>query len=140
MGRGNYYASGDYAMQWYVSYEHDIPEDEFVSELVKKEVMHQISTRYPSFWKTDIWIRRDSHVLLENRLFYIGLADNENSIVIFLSSKDESSTEGLARRHFSMYKKGILDILLKLFGEVCLPTGSWTSRKISLSSQDLQTI
>lgn len=130
MGRGNYYASGDYATQWYVGYAHDIPEDEFVSELVKKEVMYQIATRYPSFWKTDIWIRRDSHVLLENQLFYIGIADNENSIVIFLSSKDDGITDGLASRHFDVYEKGIRDILLGLFGEVYVPTSSWTSQKI----------
>ena len=140
MGRGNYYASGDYAAQWYVNYEHDIPEDEFISELVKKEVMYQIATRYPSFWETDIWIRRDSRALLENQLFYVGIADNENNIAVFLSSKDEGGVEGLTARHFAAYRKGVLDILLDLFGEVYLPTGSWTSRKISLSSQDLQTI
>lgn len=29
MGRGNYYASGDYAAQWYVDYEPDILEEVF---------------------------------------------------------------------------------------------------------------
>ncbi len=120
MGRGNYYASGDYAAQWYVEYEPDILE----------EVFRQIEERFAFFWETDKWFHRDSHILLENNLFYVGIADNEHTVAVFLSSKDNGVTDGLAARHFETYKKGILDILLGLFGEVYVPTGSWTSQKI----------
>lgn len=120
MGRGNYYASGDYAAQWYVEYEPDILEDAF----------REIEERFPSFHKQDRWFRRDSHILLENDLFCVGIADNESTIAIFLSSKDNGTTDGLVARHFRAYEKGILDILLSFFGEVYVPTSSWTSRKI----------
>lgn len=120
MGRGNYYASGDYAAQWYVEYEPNILEEAF----------REIEERFPSFHKQDKWIRRDSHVLLANNLFYIGIADNEHMIAVFLSSKDDGVTDGLAARHFETYKKGILNILLSFFGKVYVPTSSWTSRKI----------
>jgi hypothetical protein len=120
MGRGNYYASGDHAAQWYVDYEPDILEDAF----------REIEERFASFYKQDKWFRRDSHILLENDLFYVGIADNEHTIAVFLSSKDDGVTDGLAARHFNAYEKGILDILLSFFGEVYVPTSSWTSRKI----------
>lgn len=120
MGRGNYYASGDHAAQWYVDYEPDILEDAF----------REIEERFASFYKQDKRFRRDSHILLENDLFYVGIADNEHTIAVFLSSKDDGVTDGLAARHFNAYEKGILDILLSFFGEVYVPTSSWTSRKI----------
>lgn len=120
MGRGNYYASGDHAAQWYVDYEPDILEDAF----------REIEERFASFYKQDKWFRRDSHILLENGLFYVGIADNESTIAVFLSSKDNGITDGLAAQHFRAYEKGILDILLSFFGEVYVPTSSWTSQKI----------
>nr|DAZ21748.1 MAG TPA: hypothetical protein [Caudoviricetes sp.] len=120
MGRGNYYASGDYAAQWYVEYEPDILEEAF----------REIEERFPFFHKQNKWIRRDSHVLLANSLFYIGIADNEHTIAVFLSSKDDGVTDGLAARHFETYKKGILNILLSFFDEVYVPTSSCTSQKM----------
>lgn len=120
MGRGNYYASGDYAAQWYVEYEPDILE----------EVFQKIEERFASFHKQDKWFRRDSHILLANNIFYVGIADNEHNIAVFLSSKDNGIADGLAARHFDAYEKEILNILLSFFGEVYVPTSSWTSRKI----------
>lgn len=120
MGRGNYYASGNYAAQWYVDYEPDILE----------EVFQKIKERFASFHKQDEWIRRDSHVLLANNVFYVGIADNEHNVAVFLSSKDNRVSDVLAARHFNAYAEGILDILLSFFGEVYVPTSSWTSRKI----------
>lgn len=120
MGRGNYYASGNYAAQWYVEYEPDILEEAF----------REIKERFASFHKQDKWFRRDSHILLANDIFYVGVADNESTIAVFLSSKDDDITDGLASRHFDAYEKGIRDILLGLFGEVYVPTSSWTSQKI----------
>lgn len=120
MGRGNYYASGNHAAQWYVDYEPDALE----------EVFQKIKERFPSFHKQDKWIRRDSHVLLANNLFYIGIADNEHNVAVFLSSKDNRIADCLAARHFDTYEEGILNILLSFFGEVYVPTSSWTSREI----------
>mgnify|MGYP000962420674 CR=1 FL=1 len=120
MGRGNYYASGNYAAQWYVEYDPDILEDAF----------REIEERFPSFHKQDKWLRRDSHILLANNVFYVGIADNEHNVAVFLSSKDNRVADCLAARHFNTYERGILDILLRFFNEVYAPTSSWTSRKI----------
>ena len=120
MGRGNYYASGNYAAQWYVEYEPDILE----------EVFRKIEERFASFHKQDKWLRQDSHILLANNIFYVGVADNEHNVAVFLSSKDNRVADCLAARHFDAYEKGILNILLSFFGEVYVPTSSWTSRKI----------
>lgn len=120
MGRGNYYASGNYAAQWYVEDEPDILD----------EVFRKIEERFASFHKQDKWLRRDSHILLANNIFYVGIADNEHNVAVFLSSKDNGIANGLAARHFDAYEKGILNILLSFFGEVYVPTSSWTSRKL----------
>ena len=80
MGRGNFCASGDLAMRWYIDYDQFTSEDGehdelFQHEMVNYEMVNQIMKRYPSFWKTNAWIHRDAHALLENKLFYIGIAD-----------------------------------------------------------------
>lgn len=136
MGRGNFCASGDLAMQWYIDYDQFTSEDGeidelFLHEMVNYEMVNKIMKRYPSFWKTDKWIRRDAHALLENKLFYIGTADNENTLAVFISSKDEFGIGRMAIRHFDGYKKGVQQILLDLFGEVYIRTSVWTSGRIA---------
>lgn len=141
MGRGNFCASGDLAMQWYIDYDQFTSEDGeydelFQHEMVNYEMVNQIMKRYPSFWKTNTWIRRDAQALLENRLFYIGIADNENTLAVFISSKDEFGTGRMAIRHFEGYKNGIQKILLELFGEIYVRTSAWTSGRITKEEID----
>ena len=141
MGRGNFCASGDLAMQWYIDYDQFTSEDGeydelFQHEMVNYEMVNQIMNRYPSFWKTNAWIRRDAHALLENKMFYIGIADNENTLAVFISSKDEFGTGRMAIRHFEGYKKGIQKILLELFGEIYVRTSAWTSARITEEETD----
>lgn len=141
MGRGNFCASGDLAMQWYIDYDQFTSEDGeydelFQHEMVNYEMVNQIMNRYPSFWKTNAWIRRDAHTLLENKLFYIGIADNENTLAVFISSKDEFGTGRMAIRHFEGYKNGIQKILLELFGEIYVRTSAWTSARITEEETD----
>ena len=121
MGRGNFCASGDLAMQWYIDYDQFTSEDGeydelFQHEMVNYEMVSQIMKRYPSFWKTN--------------------ADNENTLAVFISSKDEFGTGRMAIRHFEGYKKGIQKILLELFGEIYVRTSAWTSARITKEETD----
>lgn len=154
MGRGNYCARGDYANQWYLDYEnyytpiYDMETDEetdetfFDEDLLNEDVsmlIQEIEKRFPSFRHCDKWGNyyegRENHFLLENEMFYIGVADNGWSIAIFIQGKDEDISykgyEGLANKHFANYTKKLEKILLEMFGEVYTSHGGWTHTKIT---------
>lgn len=157
MGRGNYCARGNYAGQWYLDYDnyyspmYDAETDEeteetfFDQDLLDEDVsmlMQEIEDRFPSFRHCDKWGNyyegRENHFLLENEMFYIGIADNEWSASIFIQGKDEDISwhgyEGLAGKHFDNYTKQIEKILLDMFGDVYKRNGAWMSSKIERSA------
>lgn len=157
MGRGNYCARGDYAEQWYIDYDnyycnvYDEENDEeseetfFDRDLLDEDVsmlMQEIEKRFPSFCQCDKWGNyyegRENHFLLENSMFYIGIADNEWSAAIFIQGKDEAISwngyEGLATKHFDNYVKQLEKILLDTFGSVYVRNGAWMSSKLERSA------
>lgn len=154
MGRGNYCARGDYAEQWYLDYEdyytpmYDPETDEeteetfFDRDLLDEDVfmlMQAIEKRFPSFRHCDKWGNyyegRENHFLLENEMFYIGIADNEWSAAIFIQGKDEDISwngyEGLATKHFNNYVEKLERIMLDTFGTVYKRNGAWMSTKLT---------
>ena len=153
MGRGNYCARGDYADQWYLDYDnyytpiYDEENDEETGETFFDQdmldddismIMQEIEKRFPSFRECNKWTDRESHAMLENEMFYIGIADNEWSAAIFIQGKDEDISwngyEGLASKHFSNYVEKLEKILLEMFGSVYIRNGAWMSNKIERSA------
>lgn len=153
MGRGNYCARGDYADQWYLDYDGyyttgidvqgEETEEKFFDDSLMNDdisaIMAEIEKRFPSFRHCDKWgnyyEERENHFLLENSMFYVGIADNEWSMAIFIQGKDEdiswNGLEGLAGKHFANYAEGIKKILLNMFGSIYTSHGGWTSTKIT---------
>lgn len=124
MGRGNYLArGGNYSYQWYVDNDvwnwDDDPEN----------LRAMLAKRYKSFGACDKWLDRESHAFAQNRLFYVGIADNETSAAIFLSPRDDGFVRGEQRRHFPTYRDAIEQMLCDLVGaeNVRIRTSAWTS-------------
>lgn len=119
MGKGNYLAHPDpeRAMQWYLDYEP--PEHELAPFL------HALCARFKSFGPCSKWLDRESYALLQNRLFFVGLADN----AVFLIPRPDSFVAAEQRRHFPRYRAGIEQILVDQFGaqNVRIRTSAWTS-------------
>ena len=94
--------------------------------------------RYPSFEEPNqTWLpnHRNGKVILENKLFYIIVEDNEWAEAVELIQKESEygdvDLSGLQKQHYRHYLDAIQDILLEQFGEVGIYTGPWTSGKIT---------
>lgn len=68
--------------------------------------------------------------MLENKLFYIAMEDNEWSLAIELIQKggeyDGEEKVGLQMGLYRNYLKGIEEILVEMNGEVGTYAGAWT--------------
>lgn len=157
MGRGNYCARGDYADQWYLDYDNyytpmydaetgeETEETFFDQDLLDEDIsvlMQAVEKRFPSFYPCDKWGSyyegSENHFLLENEMFYVGVADNEWSAAIFIQGKDDEISykgiDGLAGKHFANYAENLEKILLDMFGAVYRRNGAWMSSKIERSA------
>ena len=135
MGRGNYLAYGgnygDCGYQWYVDNDvwnwDDDPEN----------TRAMLIARYKSFGPCDKWLDRESHVFAQNRLFYVGVADNENSCAIFLSPRDDGFVRNEQRRHYPRYRAALEGMLCDLVGveNVRIRTSAWTSQSLAVNDE-----
>lgn len=113
--------------------------DEFLSqrnwEDAKLNLIYDMMARFPSLTRCDKWVGygRDRHALLENKLFYIAVADNEWSQAVMLLRKEDDYTDfsGLQKRHYRHYMDAILDSLFQQFKSLCAYSCAWTSRTVS---------
>ena len=107
-------------------FEYNEAESEFNREDFFYLFAEEFRRRFPSFE----WISNSRRAMLENRLFYIVLEDNQWSIAVELIQKEgEYGGEelvGLQMGLYVKYLKGIEQILLDMNGEVGIYTGAWT--------------
>lgn len=91
---------------------------------------------FPSFERcgSDTWLktgaygRYERRVLLENKLFYIALEDNEWSLAVELIQKEAPWPEdysGLQSRHYNRYLDGIKKCLLNRLPSISFRRGPW---------------
>lgn len=111
-------------------FEYNEAESEFNREDFFYLFAEEFRRRFPSFEFVDKWISNSRRAMLENRLFYIVLEDNQWSIAVELIQKEgEYGGEelvGLQMGLYVKYLKGIEQILLDMNGEVGIYTGAWT--------------
>lgn len=99
----------------------------------KEYIICRLQERFPSFAPCDEWVSRESHAVLENKLFYIAFEDNEWSIAIELLEKygpygDDYA--GIKAKHYQTYLDGMKEILFELYEELGIYSGAWTSGTI----------
>ena len=104
--------------------------------------MDDFTRMFPSFEKAsgDKWIRaglygdRSRRVILESKLFYVCLEDNEWSMAVELIQKEEpwglSWMENLQKRLYEKYLDGMKKALLNRLPSIGIRTGAWTSGTI----------
>ena len=100
----------------------------------KKRFAEAMKERFRSFDYIGKWISNDRFALLENKLFYVVLEDNQWSIAVELIQKEgEYGGEELVGLQMGLYLKyleGMKNILLDMHGEVGTYSGAWTSGRI----------
>ena len=120
----------------------DFEIDDDASQLLLDEyrtnLVNEMMRRYQSFEEPNqTWLpnHRNGKVILENKLFYIIVEDNEWAEAVELIQKESEygdvDLSGLQKQHYRHYLDAIQDILLEQFGEVGIYTGPWTSGKIT---------
>lgn len=84
----------------------------------------------------NVWLGSGRRVILENKLFYICVEDNEWSLAVELIQKDGYSDcqnawlIGLQRRHYQEYLDCMKKALLSRLPGIGIRTGAWTSGTI----------
>lgn len=100
--------------------------------------MDDFTRRFPSFERLDkdFWLgRSDRRVILESKLFYIAVEDNQWSLAVELIQKEEpygfNWMENLQKRLHEKYLDGIKRCLLNRLPSIGTRRGAWMSGKIT---------
>lgn len=93
---------------------------------------------FPSFDRPgkERWVGADRsvRVLLENRLFVIGVEDNEWSLAVKLIQKEDPYDDhlsGLQKQHYQRYLDGMKKDLLERLPSIGAYAGAWTHQVIT---------
>ena len=92
-------------------------------------IVDGMENHFHSFFATDRW-ERDNHIICENNLFKIAIADNEWSYAVLLLEQDDLTVAGLQKKHFKNYYKVLGEILLSGYPEIGGYDGPWTHKVI----------
>jgi len=149
VGRGNTCVFGDYEGLYYIDWDnfsseyedehgnviqdYDFQREEWENSLY--QFVTDFTQRFKSFSRCDEWISRDEKAILENKLFYIAITDNEWSMAIKLIQKEQGyydggNIENLQAKHYKTYLEGIKECLFSQFEELGTYGGAWTSGRI----------
>lgn len=97
---------------------------------------------FPSFSRVreEVWIRNGAYgdlcrrVIMESKLFYIALEDNDWSMAVELIQKEDPYDDhlsGLQARHHQRYLDGMKTCLLERLPSIGIRTSAWTHGVIS---------
>ena len=119
--------------------------DETLTECEWNDIMasfkHKFMARFPSFseCRKNTWLKDNSgsfnrQAVMENRLFYVALEDNEWSVAVELIPKVDDygggSLLGLQSRHFAILEEQMKNILLERLPKIHTRCGAWMSGTI----------
>lgn len=111
---------------------------EWLEQEVIEELMDDLIEKFPSLSRCDEWITRERHAILENKLFYIALEDNEWAMAVELIQKENDYDDRLLplqKRHHENYLKGIKNALFNQFDTLGTYCGAWTHKTIHKEEQ-----
>lgn len=95
-------------------------------------LMWKMHRKYPSFRECNRWLTNSRKAIMENKLFYIAIEDNEWSLAVMLIQKTNyySSVAAMQKRHYQFYLNSIRDFLFEQFETLGIYAGPWTSGRI----------
>ncbi len=117
---------------WYFDEEGTMTEREDIEECF----MEDFTKLFPSFERAGSgqWLRYDRRVLLESKLFYVCIEDNEWSLAVELIQKEEPYgtvwMENLQGRLYEKYLEGMKLCLLMRLPSIGYRKGAWMSGTI----------
>lgn len=110
------------------NWKYDEHESEFNFVMAMRKIKDEMMKRFSSFTECDKWPHHEGNAILENKLFYITVQDNQWSQAVKLIQKEDpyGSLAGLQAKHYPNYLNGLRDILLGMYDTVGIYTGPWT--------------
>lgn len=115
--------------EWLYDEEGTVNEQEDIEECI----IADFTAMFHSFRRPEkeTWFDRDTRVLLESKLFVIGLVDNEWSMAVELLQKEEPWGDiwmkNLQKIHYQGYLEGLKKVLLGRLPSIGTYKGAWTS-------------
>lgn len=100
-------------------------------------LMDDFTKMFPSFDRagSDKWLGNSVRVIMESRLFYVGIEDNEWSVAVKLLQKEEPWglpwMENLQGRFYQKYLDGLKTCLLARLPSIGTYGGAWTSGRLT---------
>lgn len=125
--------SSDELLDW----EYDEVESQFEFDYIRDTFIENMVKRFKSFYapEKEYWINNTRKVILENKLFYIAIEDNEWSVAFELLQKEDEYGTGwitsLQRKNYMVYFDAMKDSLFECVPELGIYTGPWTSETIT---------
>lgn len=119
--------------EWYYC-ESDTAEEE---DSILECFVEGFTKLFPTFRQpepAELWLKDDGRVLLENKLFYIALEDNEWSLAVKLIQKEDPYDDhlsGLQKQHHQRYLEGMKKALLERLPSIGAYSGAWTHKVIT---------
>lgn len=97
-----------------------------------ESLMWKMHRKYPSFRECNKWLSNSRKAVMQNKLFYIAVEDNEWSMTVMLIQKTNyySSMVAMQKRHYQFYLDSIRDFLFEQFDTLGTYAGAWTSGRI----------
>lgn len=106
-------------------------------EDIEECIIADFTAMFHSFRRPEkeTWLDRDTRVLLESKLFVIGLVDNEWSMAVELLQKEEPWgdiwMENLQKIHYQKYLEGLKKAMLWRLPSIGTYKGAWTSGRLT---------
>lgn len=97
-----------------------------------ENLIWEMHRKYPSFRECEKWLSNSRKAVMQNKLFYIAVEDNEWSMAVMLIQKTNyySSVVAMQKRHYQFYLNSIRDFLFEQFETLGVYAGAWTSGRI----------
>lgn len=119
--------------EWYYC-ESDTAEEE---DSILECFVEGFTKLFPTFRQpepAELRLKDDGRVLLESKLFYIALEDNEWSLAVKLIQKEDPYDDhlsGLQKQHHQRYLEGMKKALLERLPSIGAYSGAWTHKVIT---------
>ena len=115
---------GQMDKEWLYDEEGSMMEDENFRECF----IEDMTKRFPSFERCDKWVgyMHELHAIMESKMFYICIEDNEGSLAVELIQKDDDRLKGLQSGLYQKYLDGIKKCLFNQFETLGVYRGAWT--------------
>lgn len=107
-------------------------------------IVEQFTKRFGSFTHAapNKWLDREQRIIMESRLFYVTVQDNQWSLAVKLIQREDpyNTLSGVQRRHYRRYLDALRDIMLEYLPQIGTYSGPWTSGTLKAGEKEVTAV